>query len=170
MTADGINANKITAGSIDTSEITIMNGVYPSFRWDDKGITAFDFTLRTNEAGQEFSSNFSVTRGVRFDRFGIYGFDGENGQTWSPNSTSDIVGNDKVKFALTWEGLKVTGNDGITALFGKHSIGEGRNAKNYILNITNNNNSIFSISTDGDLKITGEVTATSGKIGMEGTG
>jgi hypothetical protein len=48
-----------------------MNGDEPYFRWDDHGITAYDFT----ETTKGYISNYNTKRGVRFDRFGIYGYD-----------------------------------------------------------------------------------------------
>jgi hypothetical protein len=40
---DGINTELLTAGRVNTEEITIYNGEYPSFRWDAMGINAYKF-------------------------------------------------------------------------------------------------------------------------------
>ena len=45
MTGKGINANYITSGQLDTSLIRIMAGSFPSFRWDNVGLSAYEFEL-----------------------------------------------------------------------------------------------------------------------------
>jgi hypothetical protein len=87
-----------------------MNGEEPAFRWDTLGITALS----------DSSSKF-----VRFDKHGIYGLNegGVDGFYWQPEGEleedrlKDI--DSKATFALTWEGLKVTGNEGVAARIGK---------------------------------------------------
>ena len=84
ITPNGISANKITSGQIDTSLLQIMNGNEAYFRWDIYGITAYDFTL--NLGNEEYPYNLNSTSGVRFDRFGIYSFTGVDGTNWHPKS------------------------------------------------------------------------------------
>jgi hypothetical protein len=43
ITPDGINAKLITSGQVNTGVIQIMNNDEPYFRWDDHGITAYNF-------------------------------------------------------------------------------------------------------------------------------
>ncbi|MBQ5475396.1 MAG: hypothetical protein IIT65_12065 [Lachnospiraceae bacterium] len=38
---DGISADVLTAGRINTSEIYIYDGAHSSFRWDNTGINAY---------------------------------------------------------------------------------------------------------------------------------
>jgi hypothetical protein len=103
MTAAGINAKTITAGRLNTGEVIIMNGDHPTFRWDSKGITAYSFATEVNEeTGIETDSDYNYNKGVRFDRFGLYGYDGQ-GQTWAPRDLEEI--RQKSRFALTWDGL-----------------------------------------------------------------
>ncbi len=94
---DGINTGYLTAGSILTNKITLMDGNFTTFRWDSDGLNAYD----RNDYGTIFN------RFVRFDRFGIYGIDqytgDENAQTYSPSSIEEIF--DDAKFGLTWDGF-----------------------------------------------------------------
>ena len=101
MTANGINAKTITTGRLNTGEVVIMNGTSPSFRWDAKGITAFDFVTNSGEGVETISYN--TNKGVRFDKFGLYGFDGRDGQTWAPSNLDDVK--EYSNFGLTWDGL-----------------------------------------------------------------
>ena len=40
---DGISTDLLTAGRINTEQITVYNGDYPSFRWDPNGLNAYKF-------------------------------------------------------------------------------------------------------------------------------
>jgi hypothetical protein len=40
---DGVNTDLLTAGRINTEQITIYNGDFPSFRWDPNGLNAYKF-------------------------------------------------------------------------------------------------------------------------------
>lgn len=107
ITGYGINANYIAAGSIDVSKIRIMNGNFPSFRWTSTGLDAYSFSQ--SEYGDYINTNFN--KFVRFDQHGIYGMQGVD-QDWVPNKLSDIINNDNLRFALTWDGLRINNNDG----------------------------------------------------------
>lgn len=109
ITAEGISANKITSGQVDTSLVQIMNGSEAYFRWDVYGITAYDFD---NPLKPEYINGLNTSKGVRFDRFGIYGFEGIDGANWHPNCVADwdnTPGADPIRahslFELTWDGL-----------------------------------------------------------------
>jgi hypothetical protein len=89
-----------------------MHGDEPAFRWDVHGITAYDYD---NMVDNTYLS-MNTKRGVRFDRFGLYGYSGIDGETWKPtgiNSGESSI-EDHSTFYLTWAGLKVTKhtNDG----------------------------------------------------------
>lgn len=110
ITPDGINAKLITSGQVNTGVVQIMRDDEPYFRWDDHGITAYHFT----EEKESYITNFNTKRGVRFDRFGIYGYDmyenftvdGEDvidGLVWHPDSLEEVRENSL--FSLTWDGL-----------------------------------------------------------------
>ena len=48
VSPDGIDIKYIKAGIIDAGTINIMDGNYPSFRWDKDGITAYSFDQSEN--------------------------------------------------------------------------------------------------------------------------
>lgn len=110
ITANGISANLITSGQVNTGIIQIMNGDQPTFRWDTHGITAYSFD---NSVSNTYLSGIDTTKGIRFDRFGIYGYTGVDGETWYPSSISGSMNEGEMNieeastFYLTWEGLKV---------------------------------------------------------------
>jgi hypothetical protein len=43
ITGRGINASYITSGRMNVEEVNILNGSFPSFRWDNTGISAYEF-------------------------------------------------------------------------------------------------------------------------------
>jgi hypothetical protein len=80
-----------------------MSGMEPAFRWDAFGISAFG-----NEEYEGVISGTDTTKFVRFDKYGLYGIDGKaDGLSWHAENEGDI--DDKATFALTWQGLKVSG-------------------------------------------------------------
>ena len=83
ISSEGINANVINTGVLNTGEVNVMYSDEPTFRWDAYGITAYDFNLQS-----PLDPIFS--RGVRFDRWGVYGFDlgQEESYGWHPNAIS----------------------------------------------------------------------------------
>ena len=91
ITPEGVSADLITAGRIDSGTIQIMNKNDTSFRWDSKGITAYDVD---NEG------NYTKDKGVRFNSNGLLGFDGVD-------SSTTTVTEDNASFYLTEEGMKV---------------------------------------------------------------
>lgn len=105
ITSSGINAKLITAGQVDTGVVRIMNGNDNLFRWDKSGINAYDYT------SSEGYNSVDTKRGVRFDKFGIYGYDlnkNDDGlyvdpESWVPSDTNEI--RKRSSFALTWDGL-----------------------------------------------------------------
>ena len=101
ITGSGINAEYITSGTLNTSKINIMSGSYPSFRWNDYGISAYEFIR--NEDGQ--ISNFKSSNFVRFDQFGIYGIRGDS--NFLAISEDDILNSNAMRFSLTWGGFRL---------------------------------------------------------------
>ena len=98
ITGKGINANYITAGQINTDKINIMNGSFPSFRWDGNGLNAYRFT--TNNGSP---TNFDYGKFVRLDQYGLYGITGN--AEFIPSSEEDVRAN--ANFALTWSGFSL---------------------------------------------------------------
>lgn len=156
VTSDGVSASLITAGIINAGEITIMNYDQPVFRWDSFGITAYDANWYDDEAGTVISG-VNSRKFVRFDKHGIYGIDnsGVDGANWYPSSIDEI--DRKATFALTWEGLKVTGNAGGTARLGKQN--------GYIMLVRDSSgDGTFGITEDGKIQTRG-IEITNGTIG-----
>lgn len=87
---DGISTDLLTAGRINTEEITVYNGKSPSFRWDANGINAYKF----NSSGAVDTKQF-----VRFDQFGIYGIKNAS-EVYIPTSEAQIYSD--ASFGLTW--------------------------------------------------------------------
>ena len=91
---DGINTELLTAGRINTENITVYNGEHPSFRWDSTGINAYGYD----------SVGVDTRQMVRFDQYGMYGLKlpaGTEDPTFTPTSIDDIY--DNASFGLTWE-------------------------------------------------------------------
>lgn len=167
ITSDGISASLITAGTINAGEIAIMNADEPVFRWDAFGITAF--AVATVE--EDFDTIFgpaNPNKFVRFDKYGIYGINGAaNGMEWHATSAQEIQ--ELATFALTWEGLKIVGQDGGRLMIGKGVATmptEEGEAASLIMGVTNNNNEFtFGLTENGDVHLKGEIEATKGFIG-----
>ena len=109
ITGRGINASYITTGQINVEEISILNGAFPSFRWDNTGISAYEFSINQQTG---LPQNFNYGKFVRLDQYGIYGINGYsnfNSQIKDPDtgkSGEDKIW-DKANFALTWKGFQI---------------------------------------------------------------
>lgn len=108
MKAGQIGVQFLSAGSISTSKITIMDGTTPAFRWDTNGITAYwsgkDYLTPTD------NPVLKMNRFVRFDKFGIYGYNNNNDNdntNFVPASEAEIRSNPNSMFSLTWSGLLI---------------------------------------------------------------
>ena len=102
--ADGVRADYLTTGAINTDKIMIYSGGSPSFRWTSTGLDAYK---RNNNDEITFNSF------VRFDQYGIYGVESitedEEGN-WKPTSEQDIW--DNAAFGMTWKGFFMKTKDG----------------------------------------------------------
>ena len=85
ITGKGINANYITSGQMNVEEVNILNGSFPSFRWDSTGISAYEFNLN-EQTGEVNTFNFS--KFIRLDQYGLYGIEGQ------PNFNSAVKDNE----------------------------------------------------------------------------
>lgn len=162
VTSDGITASLITAGVLNAGEISIMNYDEPVFRWDAYGISAYDAIW--HNAGVDIGtviSGVNTKKFVRFDKYGIYGINdiGIDGANWHPDNIDEIDA--KSTFALTWEGLKVTGNNNAIARIGKYSWTEEVNGedvtKDSIIKISRGETDTFMVDGDGNVTIRGKL-------------
>ena len=103
---DGIATQYLTAGAINTNNISIMDGNFTAFRWDESGINAY-YKLDGN-------AGINLSKFVRFDHFGIYGINTEDGHKYVPTSESDIWRD--AKFGMTWNGFFIKNK------YGTHSV------------------------------------------------
>ena len=162
LTPNGISATLITAGNINAGEISIMNANDPTFKWNSFGISAFDVDWINDMP----NGKVNPYKFVRFDKHGIYGIDSANkigntsinGEDWVPsNGIEDIV--KYATFALTWEGLKVVGNDDVVVKIGKNN--------GNVLSITKKSKDLLKVTNDGTLEVTGTIKANTGYLGSE---
>ena len=149
---NGIPADKISGGKLDVNEVSLVSGDANTFKWNKFGLSALE----------DEKNNF---RFVRFDKYGIYGMDYSvaNGalissENYHPSNINELI--EHATFALTWEGLKVTGDSGVVAKIGKDDKGIIRITKN----VAGYTQDIFSIDNYGDLKISGVIEALGGKL------
>ena len=109
ITGRGINASYITSGQMNVEEVNILNGSFPSFRWDKTGISAYEFAINEQTGAAQ---NFNFSKFVRLDQYGLYGI---NGYTDFNSSVKDPetgkIGEDRIwdraNFALTWKGFQI---------------------------------------------------------------
>ena len=111
ITGKGINASYITSGQMNVEEVNILNGSFPSFRWDNTGISAYEFIL--NEQTGDVST-FNFSKFVRLDQYGLYGINGEPNFNSATKDSAGVIGEDKIwkysNFALTWKGFQIKSN------------------------------------------------------------
>lgn len=120
ITGNGINANYITAGQIDTNLVRVMSGNFPTFRWDSAGISAYKFEL--DESGKPTA--YSQSQFIRLDQFGLYGIDSDYAfNALVPEKDSEgkeIVGEKKIQkhshFYLTWTGFGIKTDNGSVSI------------------------------------------------------
>lgn len=152
VTSKGVSADLITAGQINTGEIQIMNANQPTFRWDTHGLTAYDFDNSTHDSR---IAGWNPTKGVRFDRFGLYGYSGIDGETWHPTTISgkSDIGTieDFSTFYLTWEGLKVKNSNGYTLRIGDGAKNDKEKDKSLLVVTNNRGNAVFAITETGTI-------------------
>lgn len=106
MKAGQIGVQFLSAGSISTSKITIMDGTTPAFRWDTNGITAY--WSGKDYLTPESNPVLKMNRFVRFDKFGIYGYNNGNDNdntNFVPANEEEVRSNSM--FSLTWSGLLI---------------------------------------------------------------
>ena len=170
---DGINAELINAGTLNTKLIQVFNEDKPAFKWDKNGLSAFS----SLDSGEYDYSTY-----VRFDQYGIYGV--ANDETYVASSMDDIK--DKARFGLLWDGFFIKSDDvgGYVSISSGNDfqvmttdggveqerikigrIGETEEGNQYGIRIRNaSGDSVFETNDNGDIIITGEINATGGRF------
>ena len=161
ITGNGINASYLTSGQIDTSQVRIMAGAFPSFRWDASGLNAYEFELNEDK---QTGTNFNFSKFVRFDQYGLYGIDGDSDFNPLIKDDKGNIGESKIwknaNFALTWKGfmlrndnnsVRISSNDDIQVLKdSKERIKIGRldYGQNYGIRITDDESRVVMETKD----------------------
>lgn len=179
VSPQGINTEKLTSGSIDTQNITIMDGESPSFRWDANGISAYGFT--ESASGRRLRSTtdtkkIDLNTYVRYDKYGLYGV--QNGEDYVATSLDDIK--EKASFGLTWDGffIKNKYRDGYVSISStddfqvvangteRIKIGKFNDNNKYGIRIKNDEGAtVFETDDNGDISMAGTIRAAGGEIG-----
>ena len=172
VNAAGISADLLTAGTINTQQIWLMDGKNPSFRWDKAGLNAYGL----DENGK---NSYNLKTYVRFDKYGLYGI--KNGEDYVAKSLSDV--RNKAFFGITWDGFFIknsytngevsitSDNDFLIKQNGINRIKIGAIEKNrtgtpirYGINIMNNKGEVvFDTGDDGNITISGTINAQAGR-------
>ena len=96
---EGLSTQYLTAGAINSENITILQGSYPSFRWDSHGLNAYRQIFDNKEL-----VGIQLQEFVRFDHYGIYGMKNQTANSqFIPTSEEDVWSN--ASFGLTWKGF-----------------------------------------------------------------
>lgn len=148
ITGSGISTKYLTSGFIATDKISIMDGAYPTFKWDKYGINAFYYELLDGVISNVNDGNF-----VRFDRFGLYGINTELSGAWLPETEDEIW--ETGKFGLTWKGffMKNKYGNGYVSIssIDDFVVNDGTKNRIKIGNIGTQNNPIYGLLiTDAD--------------------
>ena len=175
LSPEGINANEINTGVINTNKILLMDGENPSFRWDKSGLNAYGYG----------DNGYDLKTYVRFDKYGLYGI--KDGNEYEYNNLNEIK--DNAHFGLTWDGFFIKNNytNGYVSIssdndfqvirningqkiekikIGALDFGAANTPTRYGINIRNDNGEVvFTTGDDGNLTITGTINARAGNIG-----
>lgn len=172
LDANGISTDKLTAGTINTQNIWLMDGDNPSFRWDKAGLNAYGLDADGNQA-------YDLKTYVRFDKYGLYGI--KNGEDFVASSLQNVK--DTAFFGITWDGffiknsyqdggyVSISSDNDFQVVQGNQErikIGalefdeDGAPTK-YGLNIKNaDGEPVFTTGSDGNVTMTGTINATNG--------
>lgn len=178
ISADGISTDLLTAGTINTQNIWIMDGDNPTFRWDKAGLSAYGLDGNGN-------FNYNLKTYVRFDKFGLYGI--KDGETYVASSLEDVK--KKAHFGVTWDGffiknsyangrVEITSDDDFRVVTTDANNNDHERIKigaivkdssgapiKYGINIRNNDGDVvFNTGDDGNLTMTGTINALAGNF------
>ena len=174
LNAQGISTDTLTAGTINTQRIWLMDGDNPSFRWDKSGLNAYGLDENGNNA-------YDLKTYVRFDKYGLYGI--KNDEEYVASSLDDV--RNKAFFGVTWNGffiknsytddgeVSITSDDDIVVRKGNvkriHIGAVEKDATGvpteYGIKIRNDNNEVvFETGDDGNLAVSGTINALAGNF------
>lgn len=86
---EGVSTQYLTSGSINTEDISILDGQFPTFRWDKYGLNAFEAVYENDTLVGIVDNNY-----IRFDQFGIYGVNQSGNNTpLNPKSLDEVKEN-----------------------------------------------------------------------------
>ena len=171
--AGGISTDVLTAGTINTQKIWLMDGDNPSFRWDKAGLNAYGLDADGNQA-------YDLKTYVRFDKYGLYGI--KNDEDYVASSLDDV--RNKAFFGITWDGffIKNSYTDGEVSITSDDDFVVKQNGQNrikigavekdstgaptkYGIHIINDNGQVvFDTGDDGNIAITGTINAQAGNF------
>ena len=172
LDANGISTDKLTAGTINTQNIWLMDGDNPSFRWDKAGLNAYGLDADGNQA-------YDLKTYVRFDKYGLYGI--KNGEDFVASSLQNVK--DTAFFGITWDGFfiknsykdggyvsissdndfQVVQGDQERIKIGALEFDDDGAPTKYGLNIKNaDGEPVFTTGSDGNVTMTGTINATNG--------
>ena len=180
----GINLGTVYTGMLNTDQVIIGNKDNPSFRWDQSGISAYKST-------QE--GKYDLQTYVRYDEYGLYGI--KNGEHFKANTLQDVLDKAHfavtwdgffIKNSYTGGGkVQITSENDFQVINADQSekikIGAlewtqdgvitttpipGVAPSLYGIRIKNNaGDVVMQTDDDGNLQITGDISATTGHIG-----
>jgi len=173
ISAEGISTDILTAGTINTQRIWLMDGDNPSFRWDKAGLNAYGLDENGNDS-------YDLKTYVRFDKYGLYGI--KNDEEYVASSLEDV--RNKAFFGITWDGffiknsytdgeVSITSDDDFVVKQNEQTrIKIGAVEKNaageptkYGINIINDNGEIvFDTGDDGNVTVSGTINALAGNF------
>ena len=189
----GINAGAVYTGSLNTDKIIIGSTTNPSFRWDKSGISAYKSSGHIIEVDDVETEAYDLQTYVRYDQYGLYGI--KNAETFKAQSLEDIKNKahfavtwDGFFIKNSYEGggkVQITSDNDFQVINSdqteKIKIGALEWEQNGIRSTTPipgvaprlygiriNNNAgepVFVTDDEGNLHITGEITATSANFG-----
>ena len=171
ITGAGMNASFLTTGQINTSSVNIMCGNFPSFRWDEKGLSAFEFSINSQTG---MAQGFNTSKFIRYDQYGLYGIDGYS--NFDPTILeNDKIGEEKIwnnaKFALTWKGfmLKNKYDKGFVSIdsINDFIVSDGNVHRIKIGNLGNSNSPIYGIRIKDSIGTTVMETKDDGTLWLE---
>ena len=111
ISGQGIQPQTLATGLLETDKVNVTSGTYPTFKWDQYGLTAFSFDL--DPSRNNAITDIKDKKFVRFDQYGLYGIDKDSDasfpEDWNATSTSDVE--ESANFGFTWDGFFIKSNN-----------------------------------------------------------